>query len=126
MTTKEEISEYGAELDVALPADLDESNATLLSFDVSGQADIVFAIDTTGSMSSAINNVIANVTSFANTLSKNYNVKVNYALVDFKDLEADGVGATTVVRNGSSNYGRDVMRYSSHICRKGLKGAYRR
>ena len=82
MTTKEEISEYGAELDAALLADLDESNATLLSSDVSGQADIVFAIDTTGSMSPAINNVITNVTSFANTLSKNYNVKVNYALIE--------------------------------------------
>ena len=85
MTTKEEISEYGAELDVALPADLDESNATLLSFDVSGQADIVFAIDTTGSMSSTINRVVTNVISFTTTLSERYNVKVNYALIDFRD-----------------------------------------
>ncbi len=54
---------------------------------VSGQADIVFAIDTTGSMYNTIRNVVNNVTSFVTTLSEDYNVKVNFALIDFKDLE---------------------------------------
>lgn len=115
MTTKEEISEYGAELDVALPADLDESNATLLSFDVSGQADIVFAIDTTGSMSPTISRVVTNVISFTTTLSERYNVKVNYALIDFRDLEADGPESTAVVKNGSSNWFSDAGAFALKV-----------
>ena len=100
--------EYAAQVDENLLRTLNETNDALLSSTVSGQADIVFAIDTTGSMSSTINNVVTNVTSFATTLSDNYNVNVNYALIDFKDLEEDGAGSTKVVKNGSSNWFSNV------------------
>lgn len=110
-----EITEYKAELDEALLANLNKINVALASSTVSGQADIVFAIDTTGSMSSTINNVVTNVTSFASSLAENYNVKVNYGLVDFKDLEEDGPETTVVVKNGSSNWFSDVNAFSSKV-----------
>lgn len=51
-----------------------------------GQADIVFAIDTTGSMSGAINNVVSNIDSFVDTLQSDYSVNANFALIDYKDI----------------------------------------
>lgn len=110
-----EPEEYAAQINDELLEELNETNAALLSSTVSGQADIVFAIDTTGSMSSTINNVVTNVTSFATTLSENYNVKVNYALIDFKDLEEDGEGTTVVVKNGSSNWFSDVNAFVDKV-----------
>lgn len=110
-----EPEEYAAQINAELLEELNETNAALLSSTVSGQADIVFAIDTTGSMSSTINNVVTNVTSFATTLSDNYNVKVNYALIDFKDLEEDGEGTTVVVKNGSSNWFSDVNAFVDKV-----------
>lgn len=107
--------EYEAKIDEEHLDELNETNASLLASTVSGQADIVFAIDTTGSMSSTINNVVTNVASFATTLSENYNVKVNYSLVEFKDLEADGPGTTKVIKNGSSNWFSDVDTFISKV-----------
>lgn len=90
-------------------------NATIESIDLSnnivslastpmGQADIVFAIDTTGSMSDEISNVANNIISFAQTLSSVYNVNVNFALVDYKDIVEDGVDSTKIITNGRSNW----------------------
>ena len=42
----------------------------------------MFAIDSTGSMASSINNVVKNIDNFVDTLASNYSVKVNFALVD--------------------------------------------
>ena len=55
-------------------------------------------------MYSAINNVITNISAFATALDENYNVQINYGLIDFKDLEEDGAGTTKVIKNGSSNW----------------------
>ncbi|MGN1142331.1 MAG: VWA domain-containing protein [Oliverpabstia sp.] len=111
--------EYKAQIDNGLLEALNETNEALMSSTVSGQADIVFAIDTTGSMSTTITNVVTNVTSFATTLSENYNVNVNYALVDYKDLEEDGAGTTVVVKNGSSNWFTNVDAFVNKV--KALK-----
>lgn len=109
------VEEYQAQINDQLLEDLNESNAALVSATVSGQADIVFAIDTTGSMAPTINNVVTNVTSFATTLAENYNVKVNYALIDFKDLEEDGADTTFIVKNGSSNWFSDVNTFVDKV-----------
>ena len=95
---------YSPELDMVQMMSLAKSSAALMSADVKGQADIVFVIDTTGSMYDAIDNVITNVSAFATALSENYNVQINYGLIDFKDLEEDGEETTVVVKNGSSNW----------------------
>lgn len=79
-----------ASIDTEEAEKLADKNAELMASDVSGQADIVFAIDTTGSMSGTISNVVTNVVAFANALSENYNVATNYALIAFKDNE-DGL-----------------------------------
>ncbi len=114
-----DLSEYWSETRASTRSTLTFSSAKVKSFaekaTISGQADIVFAIDTTGSMSSAIDNVAENVTSFVTTLSNDYNVKVNFALVDFKDLEEDGPGTTVVVKNGSSNWFSDVDSFANKV-----------
>ncbi len=71
---------------------------------ISGQADIVFVIDTTGSMSGEISAVIRNITNFVTLLATEYDVQVNFALIDFKDLEEDGPDTTKVIKNGTSNW----------------------
>ncbi len=109
----------------ALGVDLDEYKSSYYSLrvgaaeiagdKVSGQADIVFAIDTTGSMSDEIRNVIYNVSDFTERLATEYNVKVNYALIDYRDLEEDGPGTTKVIKNGTSNWYTDVNTYKTAL-----------
>ena len=71
------------------------------SADVMAQADIVFIIDTTGSMSEEINNVKENITSFVDALKEN-GVSASLALISYQDLEADGEDSTVVHKNGIS------------------------
>jgi hypothetical protein len=69
-----------------------------------GIADIVFVIDTTGSMGGIINNVRNNVNLFASMLVDEYNIDANFALVEFRDILADGMDSTRVHTNGHSNW----------------------
>ncbi len=78
-----------------------------------GQADIVFVIDTTGSMSGAINNVVKNIDGFVDALYSEYGVKANFALIDYKDITCDE--ETKLVKNGSSNWFSDVTAFKSQI-----------
>ena len=80
---------------------------------ISGQADIVFVVDSTGSMSDAIYNVAANIDTFIHTLSSDYSVKANFALIDFKDI-TNGE-KTTLVKNGSSNWFTDATEFKKCI-----------
>lgn len=80
---------------------------------ISGQADIVFAIDTTGSMSGAINNVVSNIDSFVDALASNYSVRANFALIDYKDI-TNGEN-TVLVKNGNSNWFSDVSAFKNEI-----------
>ncbi|AQQ54862.1 VWA domain-containing protein [Planococcus lenghuensis] len=58
-----------------------------------GPSDIVFVIDSTGSMGSAISNVKNNINSFVNQLAEK-KVDVRLGLVEFKDISADGLDST--------------------------------
>ena len=58
-----------------------------------GKADIVFVIDTTGSMSSPISNVRSNINSFVTKLAED-KVDVRLGLVEYKDIYADGADTT--------------------------------
>jgi len=69
-----------------------------------GQADIVFAVDTTGSMSGAISNVANNIISFVDVLVNEYHVNANFALVNYRDITCDGADSTHVEKNGKSNW----------------------
>jgi hypothetical protein len=60
-----------------------------------GVADVVFAIDTTGSMRSTINNVKSNISIFVDNLNTK-NVDVRLGLVEYKDIYSDGTDSTKV------------------------------
>jgi len=59
----------------------------------SGQADIVFVIDTTGSMSDEIDAVKQNINNFVDKL-KTKDISVNLGLVTYKDITCDGQNST--------------------------------
>lgn len=78
------------------------------------QADIVFIIDTTGSMSGAINNVKNNVKLFVDEL-KSRGVSAGLALVEYRDIYEDGYDTTKVHKNGSSNWFYDMDVYKEKV-----------
>ncbi|NLL72837.1 MAG: VWA domain-containing protein [Clostridiales bacterium] len=89
---------------------------------VKGQADITFVIDTTGSMYSAIYNVQNNISKFVDRLTSEYNVQVNFALVDYKDITDDGLDSTRVIKNGTSNWFSNVEMYKNKISNLYING----
>ena len=78
------------------------------------QADIVFIIDTTGSMSDEINNVRNNIVSFADSLSES-GISAALALIDYQDITHDGYDSTVVHKNGTSNWFYDIEEFKSAI-----------
>ena len=69
---------------------------------VSSQVDIVFIVDTTGSMSSYITNVKNNINSFVDTLTS-ANIKPYFALVEYRDITCDGKHSTNAKINPLNN-----------------------
>jgi len=80
-----------------------------------GKADIVFVIDTTGSMSSTIYNVQENIVDFTDKLSTDYNVDVNFSLIEYRDIYEDGVDSTILHKNMSSGWFTNVEVYKNAI-----------
>jgi hypothetical protein len=80
-----------------------------------GVADIVFAIDATGSMGDEINNVAVNVKAFAEQLVNVHNVNANFALIEYQDIQEDGIHSTIIHKNGISNWYSDVTRFKSAV-----------
>lgn len=78
------------------------------------QADIVFIIDTTGSMGEEIDNVKNNINAFVDIL-KSKGVSAGLALIDYQDLEADGYDSTRVHKNGTSNWFYNMDDYKTAI-----------
>lgn len=84
------------------------------SYNAMAQADIVFLIDTTGSMRDEINNVKNNVEHFVDAL-KEKGVSAGLALIDYQDIEVDGYDSTKVHKIGSSNWYYDMDAYKTAI-----------
>lgn len=59
-----------------------------------GNVDIIFAIDTTGSMGNTVENVIGNIQNFFNAFEAD-SLNVRVGLISFKDLDEDGPFSTT-------------------------------
>ncbi len=78
------------------------------------QADIVFVIDTTGSMGDEINNVKNNINAFVDVL-KSKGVSAGLALIDYQDITHDGYDSTRVHKNGTSNWFYDIDAYKEKI-----------
>ena len=62
---------------------------------VQKNAELVFVIDSTGSMGDAINNVKTGITSFVNSL-ETQGVKLRIGIVEYRDIEEDGLDSTTI------------------------------
>ena len=58
-------------------------------------AELVFVIDSTGSMGDAINNVKTGITSFVNSL-ETQGVKLRIGIVEYRDIEEDGLDSTII------------------------------
>lgn len=111
------IDEVSEDINV-VAASAETEKVTLMASSNTGgamaQADIVFIIDTTGSMGDEINNVKNNINSFVDIL-KAKGVSAGLALIDYQDITYDGYDSTQVHKNGSSNWFYNVEDYKSAI-----------
>lgn len=102
--------EFAAPMEIAL-----KSSTVISSVKVSGQVDIVFIVDTTGSMSTYITNVKNNLMSFVNDIQA-ANISPSFALVEYRDITCDGDNSTKINKNGSgTNWFRNVNEFKSAI-----------
>ena len=92
-----------------------------LSEKMYGTADIVFLIDTTGSMWGEIQNVKNNVSKFAQDL-ENAGVSVRWALLEYRDITCDGLNSTKVIYCGASEWYIDVASYERAIASLSVNG----
>lgn len=108
------IDELSEDINVVAASAETEKVTLMASSGAMAQADIVFIIDTTGSMSDEIYNVKNNINAFVDVL-KSKGVSAGLALIDYQDLEADGYDSTRVHKNGSSNWFYNMDDYKSAI-----------
>ncbi len=85
-----------------------------ISQELSGIADIVFIIDTTGSMSSEISNVKSNIKAFAQELQET-GMSVRWALIEYQDITCDGLDSTKIIKNGAEAWYTDINAYQNAI-----------
>lgn len=90
------------------------AGAQTASTDAMAQADIVFLIDSTGSMEDIINCVKNNAEAFVDAL-KQKGVSAALALIDYQDLTADGYDTTTVHQTGGSNWFYDLNAFKAAL-----------
>lgn len=103
-----------ADLDSVAAASADAVKVTTASSNVRAQADIVFIVDTTGSMGDEIDNVKNNISHFVDALNGK-GISAALALIDYEDITADGYDSTRVHKNGSSNWFYNVDDYKTAI-----------
>jgi|GEM_PF-1106504 len=89
---------------------------------IRGQVDIIFVVDTTGSMSGYISNVKNNVNSFVNEISA-AGITPNFALVEYRDITCDGTDSTKVKKNSDSlNWFNNVTDFKAEISKLTVSG----
>ena len=81
-----------------------------------GKADVVFVIDTTGSMGGPINNVKNNINQFVTELKDN-TVDVRLGLVEYKDIYADGMNSTK-----QYDWYKNITDFKSQVAALGIYG----
>lgn len=77
------VSEYMYNIDYSNKSDIIET----------GKADVVFVVDTTGSMRNTIDNVKNSIDNFVTELENN-KVDIRLGLVEYKDIYVDGINST--------------------------------
>lgn len=102
----------------------DEDDITIAGKKIQGQVDIVFVIDTTGSMGSCISEVKSNLLEFVNELEK-ANIKPYFALVEFRDITCDGAHYTNTKKNiNGSNWFKNAEEFKQQINMLSVSGGY--
>ncbi len=81
-----------------------------------GKADVVFVVDTTGSMSEEIRNVKNNITTFVSNLEEN-KVDIRLGLVEYRDIYVDGIRSTK-----SYDWYTDVSDFKNKLGTLGVGG----
>ncbi len=77
--------------------------------DIAGNADIVFIIDSTGSMENYITSVKENLTNFVNALNTK-GVSLNMSVLEYRDIEEDGTSSTIYHDIDGSKWTSDVSK----------------
>lgn len=80
-----------------------------------GKADIVFVVDTTGSMGGAISNTKNNINDFSKRLVDEYNIDANFSLIEFKDITYDGDKSTKQHKNNTSNWFTNINYFKNKV-----------
>ena len=86
---------------------VDSSTGTEQSASIVGSADIVFVIDSTGSMDEYITSVKDNLTNFVNLLNSK-GVTLNMSVIEYRDIEEDGTDSTIYHDFNGSHWTNDV------------------
>ena len=102
----------------SLVEEMGRSNAT-----ASAQADIVFIIDTTGSMSDEIKGIQDNIGDFVHGMNSN-GISAALGLVTYEDIMVDGYDSTQVHKNGAGNwfYNATSFAYELSVLEMGVGG----
>ena len=93
----------------SLVQEMNRVNAT-----ASAQADIVFIIDTTGSMGDEIDGIQENIGDFVASLNSN-GISAALGLVTYEDLMVDGEDSTKIHKNGASNWFYSTSAFNSAL-----------
>ena len=88
---------------------------------IKGQVDIVFAIDTTGSMGSYIRNVKDNIIAFVNEIT-GAKIAPSFALVEYRDITCDGQHSTNTKKNDDSNWFTNAEDFKKQISNLTVNG----
>lgn len=94
---------------------LAESISATASNSSTGIADIVFVVDTTGSMGENITKVGQEIKNFSSQLYNSYNVTANLAIVEYFDYIAYGNDGAKVHKNGYSNWFSNLTAFQSKV-----------
>lgn len=114
MKNYNEIANYSAAINYSTTKNTD--------IEIKPQTDIVFIIDTTGSMGNAINNVKGNIINFVSAI-ESAGIKPNFALVEYKDITSDGKYSTKIKKNSNnSNWFKDANEFKAEISRLNATG----
>lgn len=99
-----------------------DNDTSIANVQIKGQVDIVFIVDTTGSMSPYIMNVKNNLTSFVNDIEA-AGITPNFALVEYRDITCDGQNSTNVKQTETAtNWFKDADEFKAEITKLGASG----
>ncbi len=98
------------------------SSTAISTVTIKGQVDIVFVIDTTGSMGSYITNVKNNINDFVDEI-ESAGITPSFALVDYKDVTSDGQHSTNTKKNHDGrNWFKDANEFKAQISNLNIGG----